>query len=191
MDDFIIWHNDKNYLQTVRIEIEKFLNQKLKLNLKEKTGVRHVYNGVPFLGYRVTINGFLLSQNSKKRFMQKYRYYGNEIIKSSCFDLMIQQRLTALFSYIKHANTWHFRKNLLQRFGDISTGTNRVIRGGRWGSVGIYCRSAFRNWGHPSNRCRDMGFRVVLAPSSVLKDREQWSETAELEAEGARQPPGD
>ena len=44
-------------------------------------------------------------------------------------------------------------------------GSLRVARGGSWLYEGRACRSANRDDYGPSNRCSDIGFRVVLAPS--------------------------
>jgi len=45
---------------------------------------------------------------------------------------------------------------------DDSSGSNRVNRGGSWGSAATYCRVAFRNGGSPSGRYDDVGFRLAL-----------------------------
>ncbi len=47
----------------------------------------------------------------------------------------------------------------------ISSGTDRVVRGGSWGSVAVSCRVASRNGSGPSNTNDRIGFRV--ARSSV------------------------
>jgi hypothetical protein len=44
-----------------------------------------------------------------------------------------------------------------------------VLRGGAWNNTAENCRSAYRNNNHPTNRNNNLGFRVVLAPSSVGK----------------------
>jgi len=44
-----------------------------------------------------------------------------------------------------------------------SSGSNRVFRGGCWGSIARYCRSANRYGVTPDNRGCDLGFRPVLA----------------------------
>jgi formylglycine-generating enzyme required for sulfatase activity len=44
-------------------------------------------------------------------------------------------------------------------------GSNRVNRGGGWGSGGWSCRSAYRNWLTPGNRRNVLGFRVAAVPS--------------------------
>jgi formylglycine-generating enzyme required for sulfatase activity len=48
-----------------------------------------------------------------------------------------------------------------------SGGSDRVFRGGRWFNTAGNCRSANRNWGDPSNRYLDLGFRLALSPSEA------------------------
>jgi formylglycine-generating enzyme required for sulfatase activity len=43
-----------------------------------------------------------------------------------------------------------------------SSGSGRIKRGGRWGSLGHYLRSADRNYDISSYRLYDLGFRLVL-----------------------------
>ncbi len=47
------------------------------------------------------------------------------------------------------------------------SGLDRVIRGGAWGNYAEYCRVSSRNNRHPTNRDFNVGFRLVLAPSSA------------------------
>jgi formylglycine-generating enzyme required for sulfatase activity len=46
------------------------------------------------------------------------------------------------------------------------SGRGRVVRGGSWLHDPGHCRSAYRGLGHPSDRYRLYGFRLVLSPSS-------------------------
>jgi formylglycine-generating enzyme required for sulfatase activity len=50
-----------------------------------------------------------------------------------------------------------------------------VLRGGCWNNSGENCRSAYRNDNHPSNRNNNLGFRVVLAPSSIPASDDAWN----------------
>ena len=49
----------------------------------------------------------------------------------------------------------------------VTSGPNRVYRGGHWGVIAVSCRSAVRSWVIPSYRDYGLGFRVVLAPVIV------------------------
>ena len=42
------------------------------------------------------------------------------------------------------------------------SGSNRVLRGGGWGYVPVYCRSAYRHSHRPGGRNRNAGLRVCL-----------------------------
>lgn len=72
-----------------------------------------------------------------------------------------------------HGNVWEWcldRWESILPGGSITNlpitaeGTLRVARGGSWLYEGKACRSANRDDYSPSNRCGDVGFRVVLAP---------------------------
>ena len=43
-----------------------------------------------------------------------------------------------------------------------SSGTGRVVRGGCWGDVSYFARSAFRNGGDSGSRFSCLGFRLAL-----------------------------
>ncbi|MBQ3247475.1 MAG: SUMF1/EgtB/PvdO family nonheme iron enzyme [Alistipes sp.] len=45
-----------------------------------------------------------------------------------------------------------------------ANGSNRVLRGGYWGDGSMGCRVSYRNYGGPSGRGHDCGFRLVCQP---------------------------
>lgn len=49
----------------------------------------------------------------------------------------------------------------------VSTGPNRVIRGGSWNGVSNGCRAAFRSYSAPGVPSHSLGLRVVLGPVLV------------------------
>ena len=49
MDDFILIHRDKRYLQYCLEEINKVCNEELNLELNQKTQIGIAYNGMIFL----------------------------------------------------------------------------------------------------------------------------------------------
>ncbi|MSU20758.1 MAG: formylglycine-generating enzyme family protein [Pedosphaera sp.] len=70
-----------------------------------------------------------------------------------------------------HGNVWEWCLDYFNRYGATeSSGKSRAsksslrgARGGSWLYDGHFCRSANRDDYFPSNRCSDLGFRVVLA----------------------------
>ncbi len=73
MDDFVIIHEDKKYLNYCLEKIEKYLTNKLKLELNiNKTKINGIKNGIDFLGYR-----FIIKNNKiimKLRTRVKYNF---------------------------------------------------------------------------------------------------------------------
>lgn len=90
MDDFIIWNNEKKVLKENLIKIRIFLEEKLKLKLKENVLINKTLNGMNYLGYRVYPYKINLMKSSKKRFIKKYKKYlynfKNEIINETNGD---------------------------------------------------------------------------------------------------------
>lgn len=76
MDDMILIHRDKKYLQECLYEIEKVCNEKLKLSLNSKTQIWKVQNRIDFLDFRhvLTSNGKIIR---KMRQSSKIRMYMN------------------------------------------------------------------------------------------------------------------
>jgi formylglycine-generating enzyme required for sulfatase activity len=73
-----------------------------------------------------------------------------------------------------HGNVWEWCSNwhgsdmdqsVRPEYRDSSADPARVLRGGSWYFNPLYCRSAFRHDFHPTNRFKDVGFRVARAQS--------------------------
>lgn len=73
-DDMVILHEDKEFLHKLRGEIERYLEEKLKLKLKENWQVFPVdIRGVDFLGYRFFRDYILLRKRTAKNFKKKIK----------------------------------------------------------------------------------------------------------------------
>jgi sulfatase modifying factor 1 len=121
--------------------------------------------------------------------------YGNNSLKSrECLDYVRSRGLTidqptpvksylpnAWGLYDMHGNVWEWcrdwhgdytRSAKIDPFGPDS-GTMRVRRGGSWFKYGYTCRSANRNYAHPSSRYQTTGFRLVRREEADWNDREE------------------
>lgn len=90
MDDFIIIHNNKSYLNKCLNKIIIILKDKYKLRINQKkTKVDHIRNGIDFLGYRFLIksNRLILKirNHTKKRFKTKMKHV-NSLYESNIID---------------------------------------------------------------------------------------------------------
>ena len=76
--------------------------------------------------------------------------------------------------YDMHGNVWEWCQDCYADYPpDASTdpqgpngGSFRVSRGGSWGGVAAFCRTAYRDSDVPTSRTYFSGFRVALSPSA-------------------------
>lgn len=117
--------------------------------------------------YLDRLDRFLKPQKGRRGYV---RYMDDFIVWSN--DKELQERETALTAFLQHADTLCWRR----RFNEIdlghrrvTSGSNRVKRGGSWNNNAQNCRSANRNNNTPSNTNNNNGFRLccsaALAPT--------------------------
>ena len=71
-DDFIILHQDEDYLKGLLPTIAKFLREKLKLNLHpNKVTIKKLRQGIDFLGYVILPYHRVLRTKTKRRILRK------------------------------------------------------------------------------------------------------------------------
>lgn len=83
MDDFVLLHHDKAFLQDCRMAIEKFAFEKLKLKLNAKTQIGKLKNGLDFLGFnhkltttgKVEINLRASARARQRKYLKAVEYY--------------------------------------------------------------------------------------------------------------------
>jgi hypothetical protein len=115
MDDFIILHNDKQYLWELLGKIENYLRDKLKLNLNPKTGIFPGKNGIDFCGYRVWPTHIKPRKSTVKRAKRRLGkfskvYQGNpHILEHAKMSIM------SFFGYIKHCSGYKTTLSVLRK----------------------------------------------------------------------------
>jgi hypothetical protein len=115
MDDFIILHNNKDYLWELLCEIETYLHDKLKLHLNPKTGIFPGKNGIDFCGYRIWPSHVKPRKSTIKRAKKRLRkmakiYRTNpEILEHAKASIM------SFIGYIKHCSGNRTLQSVLKR----------------------------------------------------------------------------
>jgi retron-type reverse transcriptase len=117
MDDFVIVHNSKSQLHEWRKQIEKFINQKLKLKTNNKTQIFPIAksNGraLDFLGYRIYSSHKLLRKSSVKRIKSKLKKFRKQFKNGDISLKEINQGIQSWLGHASHANTHKLKSKIL------------------------------------------------------------------------------
>lgn len=114
MDDFILFGNYKNKLKTIHEQIERYLSEILKLDLKpEGTLLSTSLQGLPFLGFRLYPNLVRIQKNGLKRFKHKLLRKISDYEEGKIDDLSLEQSLSSLVGHLKTADTLKLRQGFI------------------------------------------------------------------------------
>ena len=114
VDDFVILHNSREKLFDWKQEIDKFLQEKLLLELHpEKTKIVSAVNGVNFLGLKIFPYYKIMKKRNIHSFQRKLKrlcekYDNGEIIYDTIYDF-----LEGWIAYANNANTYNLRKKIM------------------------------------------------------------------------------
>ncbi len=108
MDDGILLHENKEYLEYCLKEIEKILN-KYKLKLNNKTKIINIKNGFEFLGFRFFIKNnkviMKVKTQTKKRFKRKIKKLNKLVDNKKIAREVLKQVQDSYIGHLKHGNT--------------------------------------------------------------------------------------
>ena len=121
MDDCVLIHPDKQYLQDCLVLMREFVKEELQLEFNEKTQVFPLRNGVDYLGWHIylTETGKVIrkvKQQTKYRYKQKLKYfehaYAHDLIKLE----NISQTLSSYRAHLSYGHTYKLQKRVLGKF---------------------------------------------------------------------------
>jgi len=105
-DDFVFLSEDKDYLMALRPQLDKFLNEHLKLSMHpQKVFLKTLASGVDFLGWVNFTGHRVLRTTTKKRMLKKIEKSNESATRA------------AYLALLKHGNTYKLSKkaNLVNR----------------------------------------------------------------------------
>lgn len=120
MDDFLLFADDKDALKRELTAIRAYLNDVLRLRLKENIQLNRVSRGVPFLGFRLFPGHIRLNTRSKYRFSEKLRSYEKRCKEGLMSVKEFVSRMDTVCAFTQRGDTLAFRRLCLERFGVLS-----------------------------------------------------------------------
>ena len=120
-DDFVIVHDDREFLLGCITDVAQFLSEKLSLELHpHKVEVRKVTQGIDFLGYVILPHAIVVRTKTKRRIRRKVK---EGVIAEKCeqisketFRSVISSYL-GIFSHARAKRATAFLKMILDRLG--------------------------------------------------------------------------
>ncbi len=109
MDDFVILHPDKEALKSALSEINIFLNEKLRIQLNNKTQIFLFKRGVDFCGYRIWPTHIL----PRKRVLKKFRNSFKQLKARNMSLREVRPYAMNFLGYAKHCNSYKSIKSIL------------------------------------------------------------------------------
>jgi len=113
MDDFIILHHDKQQLLAWQREIIVFLQDRLALNLNNKTSIFPVSQGIDFLGYRTWAHKRLLRKSSAKRMVRRLKRLKWLYQRGKTTLARVKQSVRSWVAHCDYCDSWRVRRRIL------------------------------------------------------------------------------
>jgi len=112
VDDFVILHNSKGQVKRWKEEIDKFLREKLKLELHfQKSKIIPLSKGVDFVGFR----NFWYYKLLRKRNLRKILFRVEQYKEGKITKEKLLESFNGWNAYAKWANSLGLRKGVLKR----------------------------------------------------------------------------
>ena len=121
MDDCVLIHQDKEYLNYCLEEMKRYAKRELKLDFNEKTKVFPIKNGVDYLGWHfyMTESGKIIRkvrQQTKYKYKRKLKYFQRAYAENRIDLSEILQTLSSYKAHLSYGHTYKLQKRILSGF---------------------------------------------------------------------------
>lgn len=116
VDDFVILHHNPEVLRVYQKRINQFLQERLALELHpDKSRIQRLRQGVGFLGFRIFSHHKLVRKKNLNRFYRRFEGFKRAYKKGIVERERVIASLEGWMAYIKHANTYKYRRHLIRQ----------------------------------------------------------------------------
>ena len=121
MDDFIIIHPDKAYLQDSYVKIREYITNKLHLTLNYKTKIIKAFEGVNFTGYWHWYNHITPRKSNVKKACRMFKSLDRLYRKNKVSLEYTIPRVASFTGYIQHCDGWLSATKVFSNLKNIPT----------------------------------------------------------------------
>lgn len=124
VDDFVLIHPDKAFLLEMKGKIDKYLRNKLHLNIHpKKIYLQPFSKGVKFIGAVIKPDREYVSNRTKGNFYEKVHMF-NDLLKKENLDMAVwsEKLVSSMNSYLghmKHYKTYNIRVKVLNMLDNV------------------------------------------------------------------------
>ena len=128
MDDVLIF-GERDMLKHLLREMPAFLEEKLRLRLKNTGGLHRCARGVDFLGTRVFPDKLRVSRRTKVRYRRNLRRVERAYNKGMISELACQRKLVQLSAFLRNCETSALRRRIILEVesGELSHDARRLL----------------------------------------------------------------
>jgi retron-type reverse transcriptase len=119
MDDFILFENSKEKLHNLSYEINSFVEDKLKLQLKPNPITSPCHQGISFLGFCVFPNLIILQNKKLKTLKEKIIELEEKANLGEITEAELANRVQSMIAHISKYNTFKTRQKIFEEYGKI------------------------------------------------------------------------
>lgn len=112
MDDVIILSNNKKKLHEYKELIEQFIQDKLNLNLNNKTAIRPISLGVEFVGYRLWPTHIKLRKKTSLKMKKRIKYVIKRYNRNEMTFEKVNNTIQSYMGIMKHCNSYRLQQKI-------------------------------------------------------------------------------
>lgn len=114
MDDMILLADDKKKLHEYKYLIDAFLQEKLKLNLNNKTAIRPITLGIEFVGYKLWATHIKLRKSTSLKMKRRLNSVKKQYSKGKIQLSDVQATVNSYMGMLKYCNSYRLRNKLFE-----------------------------------------------------------------------------
>lgn len=116
MDDIIILHHDKKYLEKVKEEIAEYLGANLHLQLNKKTCIRPTSMGIEFVGFRIWSTHRKLRKKTAKKLKKRLQFLFHAYSVGEIDKETLDRSVASYRGILKHFDSYGLRQSLNEMY---------------------------------------------------------------------------